>query len=119
MDRGTRGTPADSPRRQTSLATLGSTLHSARMARSEPMRAISKKLAPAEGYKPTVYGNSPITSGQSPYPSPGRPYDCNNTAASAFQLTYTSSLQSMDHSEVRRSFCENTVTNFPLAVLTW
>jgi DNA-binding transcriptional LysR family regulator len=46
-------------------------------------------------------------------------HDCNNTAASAFQLTYTSSLQSIDHSEVWRSFCENTVINLPLPVLIW
>ena len=33
------------------------------------------------------------------------------------QLKYTSSLQSMDHSDVRRSFCAKTVTSLPVSVL--
>lgn len=44
---------------------------------------------------------------------------CSTTAASALQLTNTSSLQSMVASAVRRSFCANTVTNFPLVVRIW
>jgi threonine/homoserine/homoserine lactone efflux protein len=39
------------------------------------------------------------------------------TAQLAVQLKYTSSLQSMDHSDVRRSFWANTVTSFPVSVL--
>ena len=46
-----------------------------------------------------------------------RYYCCRSTAQLAVQLKYTSSLQSIDHSEVRRSFWANTVTILPVSVL--